>query len=574
MSFGEILVKNNIISQNLLVQSKKKAEKGGVPLEEELLKSGVSEKEILVAKSRAFNIPIKEIASSTRIPSELLRSIPEESARHYKFVPLQFKDGVVEIGIVYPDDIGAREALQFLSSKLNQPFRIFLISLSDLKAVLRGYQSLGGEAVRVLGEIESVTNEELASKKEDKKKKTINKIIEDAPVTKMVTVILRHAIEGLASDIHIEPLRDELKVRFRVDGVLYTSLMLPIAVHEAIVARIKVMTNMKLDEKRKPQDGRFEISTDTSAGKSRVDFRVSTFPSFFGEKVVIRILDTETGLKRIENVGMTKVNVEKVKKALRRTYGLILLTGPTGSGKTTTLYSMLSMIDREKLNVVSLEDPIEYNVEGVNQSQVYPAINYTFASGLRSILRQDPDVIMVGEIRDKETAQLAIQASLTGHLVLSTLHTNNAIGVIPRLIDMGVDPYLIPSTLVLVIAQRLVRTLFPESRGELKVEGTVQETIERNLKDLPSAMRKGIKIPEKIYQAKPSAICPRGTRGRVGVFEILRMTLELEKIILAGPTEFAIEAESRNQGMMNMKEDGVLKVLEGKVGLEELNEVV
>lgn len=573
MSFGEILVQNNIISQNLLVESKKKAEKKNIRLEEVLLENNVPEKDILMAKSRAFNIPVKEVTSSTHIPAELLKSIPEDSARHYKFVPLNINDGVVEMGMVNPDDLGAREALQFLSSKLDQPFKIFLISLSDFNSILKGYRSLSGEAVKVLGELESVIEKEAIPKTKSKKTaeaNKVNQIKEDAPVTKMVAVILRHAIEGRASDIHIEPLRDKLKVRFRVDGILYTSLMLPINVHEAVVARIKVMTNMKLDERRKPQDGRFEASI----SGSRVDFRVSTFPSFFGEKVVIRILDTETGLKEIENVGMTPSNVKIVKDALKRTYGMVLLTGPTGSGKTTTLYSMLSMIEREKLNVVSLEDPIEYNLEGVNQSQVYPAIGYTFANGLRSILRQDPDVIMVGEIRDKETAQLAVQASLTGHLVLSTLHTNDAVGVVPRLIDMGVDPFLIPSTLVLVIAQRLVRTLCPESRNELKLDGVVKTTIEQGMKEIPSDILKNIKIPEKIYQAKPSAICPRGTKGRIGVFELFKMTPEVEAVILKDPTESSIKEVSRKQGMITMREDGLLKVLGGKVGLEELNEVV
>jgi type IV pilus assembly protein PilB len=567
MTFGQVLVKKNIITNNLLLQGKKEAEESGFSLEEVLLKKGVSEKDITEAKSEAFGVPIKKILSSTHIPFEILQKIPEESVRYYKFIPLGLKQGVMEMGVVNPDDTEVREALQFLSSKLNLPFKVFLISLSDFRSVLKNYKSLGGEAVKILDELESVIAEKKIPEEVLQKERAIT---EEAPVTKMVAVILRHAIDGHASDIHIEPLNDKLKVRFRVDGVLHTTLMLPIKVHEAVVARVKILTSMKLDEKRKPQDGRFEARV----GGRHIDFRVSTFPTFFGEKVVIRILDPEKGLKKLENTGMTGRNFEAVKRALKRTYGLILLTGPTGSGKTTTLYSMLSMLDREKFNVVSLEDPIEYNLEGVSQSQVRPEINYDFANGLRSILRQDPDMIMVGEIRDKETARLAIQAALTGHLVFSTLHTNNAVGVIPRLIDMGVDPFLIPATLVLAIAQRLVRTLCPESQKPLPVTGAVKKTLENEMKDMAPIIKEKIEMPKEIYRSAPSSACPRGTRGRIGVFEVLKMTPELEKLILTNASEFAIIKEAKNQGMLTMREDGVLKVLDGKIGLEELKEVI
>ena len=310
--------------------------------------------------------------------------------------------------------------------------------------------------------------------------------MEDAPVTKIVAVILRHALEGNASDIHIEAVSDRVKIRFRVDGVMYTSIVLPLTIHEAIVSRIKILTDMKIDEKRKPQDGRFEARIE---GRD-IDFRVSTFPSFFGEKVVIRILDRERGVKSLEELGLSADHLKIVREMVARPYGLILLTGPTGSGKTTTLYAMLKELDREANNVVSLEDPIEYNIEGVNQSQVRPEIGYDFASGLRTILRQDPDIIMVGEIRDKETAAMAIHAALTGHLVLSTLHTNNAAGVVPRLIDMGVDPYLIAPTLLMVIGQRLVRKLCPDSRKEVVLEGAFKEIAQNELKNMPDEARK------------------------------------------------------------------------------------
>jgi type II secretory ATPase GspE/PulE/Tfp pilus assembly ATPase PilB-like protein len=366
-------------------------------------------------------------------------------------------------------------------------------------------------------------------------------------------------------------MRDKVKIRFRVDGILHTSLILPISVHDALVARIKILTQvMKLDEKRKPQDGRFEARI----LDKRADFRVSTFPTFYGEKVVIRILDPEQGLKSLEDIGMVGRNLDIVKWAIERPYGMVLLTGPTGSGKTTSLYAMIQRLEREKFNVVSLEDPIEYNIEGMSQSQVRPEIQYTFANGLRSILRQDPDIIMVGEIRDRITARLAIQAALTGHLVFSTLHTNNSVGVIPRLVDMGIEPYLISSTLLVAIAQRLVRTLCPESRKELPVIGSVKEKIESELSGVSEERRKEIQIPDKIYQGLPSAMCPRGTRGRTAVFEILHMTPELENIIITKPSEAAIAEEARRQGMLKMREDGILKVLKGEVGLAQLDEVV
>ena len=349
-------------------------------------------------------------------------------------------------------------------------------------------------------------------------------LVEEAPITKMVAVILRHATEGRASDIHIEPGREQLRVRFRVDGVLHTSLFLPMKAHDAILSRVKILTNLQLDEKRKPQDGRFSAKI----GGREIDFRVSTFPTYFGEKAAIRILDPETGIKTLDDLGFSEDHGGAVKKSLEKPYGLILLTGPTGSGKSTTLYAMLQSLNEDRWNIVSLEDPVEYSIVGINQSQVKPEIGYDFAEGLRHILRQDPDVIMVGEIRDKETAQLAIHAALTGHLVLSTLHTNTAPGVIPRLIDMGFDPYLIAPTLVMAIGQRLVRTLCEDSKEEVPLEGKVKETILKELEAMPEAARRKIKLPRVIYKPKISLTCPKGSSGRIAIFEVLEMTKNLE----------------------------------------------
>jgi len=576
MSLSEILISKNIVSKEDLTEFEKQAKKENVPLEDILIKNGISEDTVVEAKSEALNIPFQKI-KEINIPFEILKYVPEETSRFYKFIPLSFEEGVLNIGMVYPDNLAAREALRFIVSKSNIPFKIFVISNSDFEDVLKGHKGITGEAGKILGEFEtslSGQGETLPglndSVREDAKKNFEIEITEEAPITKMVGIIIRHAIEGKASDVHIEPLQKKLRVRFRLDGALYTSLFLPLSTHDAIISRIKILTNMLLDEKRKPQDGRFSVKL----GNREIDFRVSTLPTHFGEKVAIRILDPEKKITSLEGVGVSGRNLEVVNKALDKPYGLILITGPTGSGKSTTLYSMLQKLNTEDMNIISLEDPIEYNIEGLNQSQVRPEIGYDFADGLRSILRQDPDIIMVGEIRDKETAALAVHAALTGHLVLSTLHTNTAVGAIPRLIDMGVDPYLITPTLILVISQRLVRTLCPDSREEIQLQGAVREMFEKELKDIPPVVHDSFKLPDKIYRAKPSALCPSGTKGRIGIFEVVEMNKRLEEIILTSPSIQNLEKEARNQGMITLREDGILKVFDGKIGIEELSEVI
>jgi type II secretory ATPase GspE/PulE/Tfp pilus assembly ATPase PilB-like protein len=327
------------------------------------------------------------------------------------------------------------------------------------------------------------------------------------------------------------------------------------------------MSNMRLDEKRKPQDGRFSARLNDR----KIDFRVSTFPTYFGEKVVIRILDQEKGVRKMEEIGLSSKNIEAIRRAIERPYGLVLITGPTGSGKSTTLYSMINELDREHKNVLSLEDPIEYNIGGMSQSQVRPEIGYTFASGLRTTLRQDPDIIMVGEIRDKETAQLAIQAALTGHLVLSTLHTNTAIGAIPRLIDMGVDPYLIAPTLILSIAQRLARGLCQDSAKAMPVEGFIKIMLDKQFEDLPLEFKKDLPFKKNMYEANPGPGCPSGMKGRVAIMEVLEVDEEIEKAILKNPTEQEIWKLARSKGMLTMKEDAIFKCFDKKIPFGEVN---
>ena len=570
MSLIDVLVQKKIISHDDVPDIQKEMEEQSLNVEDVLLHRGVSEQDILGAKSEYYDVPKVDLGK-TEIGFNVLSYIPEESAVHYKFVPLFLKEGVLEVGLVDPDNIEARDALNFISSKVNLPFKIFLISEDDFAKVIAMYKGLSGEVNVALTDLET----ELTREKEPEQlspaelKEQETKITEDAPVTKIVATILRYATEGDASDIHVELMHEKIRIRFRVDGTLNTSLVLPTKIHSSLVARIKILSSMRLDEKRKPQDGRFSARIE---GK-RIDFRVSTFPAFYGEKVVIRILDQEKGLRPLNQLGMTDSNLALLRAAVSRPYGMILISGPTGSGKSTTLYAMLNEVDREHSNVLSLEDPVEYNIDGVSQSQMRPEIGYDFSSGLRTTLRQDPDVIMVGEIRDKETAQLAVQAALTGHLVLSTIHTNNAIGVIPRLIDMGVDPYLIAPTLIMAVAQRLVGVAAPKAVKEVPIAGSIKAIIERELAEVPAEVKKALVYPETVYQINPTPETPTGTKGRVAVFEMLPMSKEIEAAILANKTELEITRIARSQGMLTMKEDAIFKALKKVIPFEEVNKL-
>jgi type IV pilus assembly protein PilB len=501
MNFLEELVRLGLIKDNQTGDILKRAsEKYEGNIDQALLEFGMTEQALLDAKSKFFNIPVKPV-NVRGIPFEILKYIPEDSAQYYHFAPIGLVDGVLEVGILDPENIQAVDALQFITNGLNLPYKLYLITPKTFQEIIQSYKGITGEVTQAMSELDTeigkvdTSDVVIETKKDDKNPAEEEKIVEDAPIIKIVAVILRHATEGNASDIHIENTGDKVKVRFRVDGTLHTSLILPLNVYAGIVARIKILSKLRLDEKRKPQDGGFSTTID---GR-KIDFRVSTFPAYYGEKVVMRILDTEKGVKPITGLDLSAENLAMVREALNRPYGLILITGPTGSGKSTTLYSMLNELDREKANVVSLEDPVEYHMADVSQSQVMPEIGYTFASGLRSILRQDPDVIFVGEIRDKETAQLAIQAALTGHLVFSTLHTNNSIGIVPRLVDMGIDPYLIAPTLVLGMAQRLVRQAYPDAVKEEPMDESTKNYITNEFKDLPEAYRAKLPIGDKMY---------------------------------------------------------------------------
>lgn len=522
-------------------------------------------------KAEIFNMPFFENAEVLEVPNNVLSMIPEESARFYKIVPLTLQGNVLEVGVVNPDDIKAKEALNFLARQNKITYKTYLISANSFEAFLRQYRNIREEVGKALSALETELGGEGESVElfaTDARPKA-ERLSEEAPIIKMVAVILRHAVDGNASDIHIEPEENQLRIRFRMDGSLYSSLFLPIHTHPSIVARIKIVSNLRIDETRVPQDGRFSAKID---GKD-IDFRVSTFPTKLGEKVVIRVLDPTEGLKNYEEVGILGYNLKVLKEAILKPFGLILATGPTGSGKTTTLYSILQELNKPDVNVVTLEDPIEYFVRGVNQSQVRPDIGYDFSQGLRSVVRQDPDIIMVGEIRDEESASLVTHAALTGHIVLSTLHTNNAVGAIPRLIDMKIKPFLLPATLNIAIAQRLGHRLCPYCKEKIRPNKEVEKMIIKELSQLPESSKEFFNIPNPIYIYKPKG-CPKcggkGEKGRVGIFEILRMTSELERIILEDPSEARINAEAKRQGMITMRQDAMIKALQGLISVEEV----
>jgi len=545
----------------------------GKKIEDIFTEAKIPKPEVLRGRGIYYNLPTRDLKQK-EVPFEILKYIPEDSAAYYHFVPLGVVKGVLEIGITDPENIEARDALQFIATKLEMPFKIFLISDEDFASTIENYRGITGEVTKALSELEvdikEVDKNDVIKddkEKEDEKAQKEVHIVEDAPVAKITAVILRHATEGNASDVHIEHTGENVRVRFRVDGELFTSLILPTNLHSSLVARIKILASLKLDEKRKPQDGRFSARID---GR-KIDFRVSTFPAYYGEKVVMRILDTQKGVKRLGDLGLRAEDLELIQKAIKRPYGIILITGPTGSGKSTTLYSMINELDKETRNIISLEDPVEYSIEGVSQSQVRPEIGYTFATGLRTTLRQDPDIIMVGEIRDAETAQLAIQAALTGHLVFSTLHTNTAIGAIPRLVDMGVDPYLIAPTLILSISQRLVKRICEGAEEEIKDEGEIKMLIEKQFEDLPQEFKKKLSLDRPLYEAKSTSECSTGTRGRIPVVEIFAVDKEIEKIILTEPTEIRLWEAARKKGMLSMKEDAIMKSMDKIVPFREVN---
>lgn len=528
----------------------------------------VSANELLEIKSRLYHLPIIRL-EEIQLDSSILKELSEDVVAFYKIAPFAKEGNVLRVGIINPEDIDASEALKFIASDRGLKIEKYLIDYRDFESVLRNYRSLTVEVGKALESLsEEVEKEKISTK-------NIEEITSEGAVTRIVASIVKYATESRASDIHIEAFEEKINVRFRIDGVLTVALTLPKNVHSAVVTRIKVLSNLKIDETRLAQDGRFS----TTLNKRRIDFRVSTFPTKNGEKVVMRILDPLTNKIDLPNLGVEGRSAEVLERAMNKPFGSILITGPTGSGKSTTLAGMLKKLNNEEVNIVTLEDPIEYFVEGVNQSQTHDEIGYTFASGLRHILRQDPDIIMVGEIRDRETAALATQAALTGHIVLSTLHTNDAMGVVPRLIDMGVEKYLIPPTLNVAAAQRLLRRLCQDCKIKARANVAEEGIINKALSAMPEQYQKEFISAEGYSIYKPNLENPckkcagKAFKGRIGIFEMLEMTDEFEKIILGTLSESAMREEAKRQGMITMFQDGIIKSLKGIVSLEELFEV-
>lgn len=535
----------------------------------DLIKLGVSEQDIKNIRSEMSGILVYDKEISISIAN--LSYIDEQFSRQYNVLPIDYLENKLIIGIVDFEKDGALGAIERNCLEKRVGYELRIISYSEYEKgseVYYDYESIKKDANFVLNDVKSGANaaavRDVLDISDSKSISTVDS--NENSVEDIVNIILKEAIDLKASDIHIEHVGEHVKVRYRIDGVLQQKLLLPATLHASLTARLKILSDMKIDEKRKPQDGRFSIKLD----RHKIDFRVSSMPGYYGEKIVMRILDSFRGVKKLEDIGFNKVHLEQIRKALERPFGLILISGPTGSGKTTTLYSMVNQIDREKRNVVSLEDPIEYNVPNMNQSQIFPEIGYDFASGLRSILRQDPDVIMVGEIRDAETAQLAIQAALTGHLVFSTIHTNNSIGIISRLTDMGVDPYLIAPTLCLAIAQRLVPQIYPKCVSEIKDSEMMQAVKDKQFADLPQEYKDGLNLNRNFNEAVPVEECPTGTRGRIPVLEILEIDNDIQNAILKKVGDDKLYEIAREKGMITMKEDAMLKSMDGIVPFVEI----
>lgn len=560
------LVKRKILDPTLSERVLKDSQLLGRGAEEFLYERRlVDEEAVAKTKAELLGAPYKKI-DPEMIPQSLLQIIPQDTSRNYRVIPLERSPDLLVVGMLRPDDTRAQEALRFIAKRERVSLGVFIVTPSVLSAVWRRYAPFKSEiesAVKEIG-VRPREEERLISLEEGARSAL------EAPIIKIVASTLRRAVEINASDVHIEPQRSRLRVRFRVDGKLQEVASLPISLAQPIVSRVKVLSRLRLDEARIPQDGRFR----TEISGRDIDYRVATFPTPSGEKVAIRVLDPQTGLKGLKEIGLNDYHYSILEEAINAPYGMILITGPTGSGKTTTLYAIMQKINSDTVNILSLEDPVEYFMEGINQSQVKPEIGYDFASGLRQILRQDPDIIMVGEVRDSETSSLAVNAALTGHTMLSTLHTNNSIGVIPRLVDLGVQPFLLSSALNLMMAQRLVTHLCPDCKKEEKIADSVQKIIDKTLDELPADVKKTIKPREVSFRSNPGTACKtcggKGTLGRIAIFEIFRMTRELGELINSNFTEGKLQDEARRQGMITLRQDGIIKALDGIVPLQEV----
>lgn len=568
-------IKSYLLTQHLIDEVRfndaaVKAQRAGKTLEEIFIEEKIfSDKDFTVIKGKIFNLPVAELSGQVVAPA-VLNLLPPKVMENYQMMIFDSQDNQVKVGLVDPGNFLAHEAIDFLAKDNHWQVAYYAISLNDFRRLSRGSAGYTKELTSAL---------ELAEEKFAVREETVaatpaeqfSESVRSAPVAKIVSVIIRHAIEGKASDIHIEPGRAESMVRYRVDGILHTSLTLPSYLHSAVISRIKVMANLRLDETRIPQDGRIRLTLDGTD----IDLRVSVLPMLNAEKVVIRVLDTSAGIPTLEQLGFSPYHIIMLKRNITRPFGIVLLTGPTGSGKTTTLYSILNIIRNEGVNITTLEDPIEYSIEGVNQSQINPEVGFTFAEGLRSVLRQDPNIVMVGEIRDRETTELVIHAGLTGHLVFSTLHTNNAWGAIPRMIDLKAEPFLLASTMNLVMAQRLVRSLCPDCRQEQTLPPALLGRIKEELAHIPKEFWEGSMPEIKFYHGVGCKTCGNsGYVGRTVISELFEVGQELKDIIAKEQFDSqTVSSQLAKQKFITLMQDGLVKALKAETTVDEVMRV-
>jgi type IV pilus assembly protein PilB len=549
------LLSSGFIDEKAFQQAASEAEKTDREITNVLVEHGnVSEEYLAEILADYFGVKFVSLKKIT-IPDEVLKVVTEEIAKSRKLIPFgQTPEGALEVAMEDPGDLNT---IDFLKQETGKQIIPYITTATDLREALGVYKkSIASDFTKIIEE---------NVQKSKAQGRDIEQMAKDLPVINILNTIIEYAISQRASDIHMECLPKEFLVRFRIDGVLSDIITLPTNVHPAIVARIKILSDLKIDENRLPQDGRFRYETENHS----TAIRVSIVPAFYGEKIVLRLLEESERFLTLEELGLSQKNLKLVDDAIRQPHGMILSTGPTGSGKTTTLYTILHILNRPEVNISTIEDPIEYDLKRVNQIQVNPKINLTFADGLRSLLRQDPDILMVGEIRDKETADMAIHSSLTGHLVLSTLHTNDAPGAIPRLVDMGVEPFLLSSTLNLVVAQRLVRKICKACVASVSL-ALEEKTRLANAVKILSGNRE-LHLPGKFYKGKGCKECGgSGFKGRIGIFEVLQATPAMQALISAKLSEDKVKAQALKDGMVTMLEDGFAKVEAGTTTLEEV----
>lgn len=582
--FEALLTQLNILTPQQLELFKVESVKNNKPLEKLLYeKKVVSEEDLIKIKALSSGIPYVNLESQ-RIDPKVLKILNKDYYIKHNVAPFELASEQIKLAMVDPYDV---QVIDFIEKKTGLMVIPYIASKRSIDSAISQYQNYETELAEALKGIEQTGEVSKEIQKPIKEVSEVEKIVQDAPITRAVNTILEYAIKSQASDIHIEPREKNIKVRYRIDGILHDVMTLPRHIHAAIVSRIKILSNLKIDEHRIPQDGRFQIIMENR----EIDLRVSISPIVYGEKIVMRILDKSAQLITLEHLGLTGHPYQLVEEGASRPWGMILSTGPTGSGKTTTLYAILNKLNKPSVNIITLEDPVEYNISGINQIQINPKVGLTFASGLRSILRQDPDIIMVGEIRDKETADLAVQSALTGHVVLSTLHTNTASGVLPRLLDMDIEPFLIASTVNTVIGQRLVRRICQKCKKPYKASETEKESIKRVVGNLlpkkkDSNFKKTLEFlgyknlpfsndtSYTLYKGTGCQECRNtGYIGRIGIFEVIKVTEKLGKLLLTHATSSEIQNAAVSEGMITMRQDGYFKALVGITTLQEVARV-